>query len=82
MKRVPEDIDAMKYLLKYGLLGTNAKIIKSIETQASLPFAYFEEQQEANDDDEQQGSKETDELCDVVSSLKLERYVSLQLSAY
>jgi len=79
VKRVPEDIDAMKYLLKYGLLGTNAKIIKSIEMQAFLPFAYSEEQQEVDDDDGQQESKEAKELCDVVSSLKLESLSEKQI---
>ena len=80
MKRVPEDVDAMKHLLKYGFLGTNVNVIRAIETDAALPFAYIEENKD--DEEEKKDDKGTEELCDILSSLKLERYLIIPCYDY
>ena len=82
MKRVPEDIDAMKNLLQYGFLGTSLKIVQSIDTEAVQPFVSPQEQFGADVDDEDEGQElnEANKLCDVLSSLKLERFSNVHIN--
>lgn len=76
MKRVPEDIDAMKHLLKYGLLGTHIKIIQDIETGDKIPFVHSE-CVEGDNDDTDENSKKEEELYDALKSLNFARYASI-----
>ena len=75
MKNVPDDVDSMKHLLQYGFLGTNIKVIQAIDTGDALPFVYHNETNDGDDCEGEQGSKEAEELCDVLDSLNLERYL-------
>lgn len=76
VKRVPEDVDAMKHLLKYGFLGTHIKIIQAIATDSNIPFVYIEEN---NEDEENKESKEAEELSDILTSLDLTKYIFFAL---
>eukprot|EP00794_Sanderia_malayensis_P009896 gene9896-10909_t len=48
VQRVPDDLDTLKHLLQYGLLGTSLSVIQAVETTKELPFVVNEE---TDDDD-------------------------------
>ena len=61
MQRVPEDIDAMKHLLKYGLLGTDRSVLERIQSDEKLPFVLRKESTDEEVDDDEGSSQNGDE---------------------
>lgn len=72
VERVPEDYEAAKQLLRYGLLGTDAKVVDAVgHEKRPLPFIIKAKEDELEDDDERKKKhKELEE------SLKFVRYCS------
>lgn len=68
--RVPENYEAAKQLLQYGLHGTDAKVVKSVGSeQGPLPFIIKSKSDEFNEEEERK--KKIKELED---SLEFARY--------
>ena len=67
MQRVPEDIDAMKHLLEYGLIGTSIQVMDVIDSKDKLPFLIRDDTEGDNDDDDAQiDKKKVKRLSDVM----------------
>lgn len=68
--RVPENYEAAKQLLQYGLHGTDARVVKSVGSeQGSLPFIIKSKSDES--DEEEERKKKIKEL---ENSLEFARY--------
>lgn len=68
--RVPENYEAAKQLLRYGLHGTDAKVVESVGCeQGPLPFIIKSKSDEFNEEEERK--KKIKELED---SLEFARY--------
>lgn len=53
MERVPEDYEAAKQLLRYGLHGTDAKVVATVgHEKGPLPFIIKSKSDEFEDDEE------------------------------
>ena len=70
VERVPEDYEAAKQLLRYGLHGTDAKVVDAVgREKGHLPFIIKENDDEFEDDEERKKKfKKLEE------SLKFARY--------
>ena len=66
MQRVPEDIDAMKHLLEYGLIGTSIQVMDVIDSKDKLPFLIKDDTDEDSDDDQIDKKKKVKRLSDVM----------------
>ena len=72
MERVPEDYEAAKQLLRYGLHGTDAKVVKALGCEKGpLPFIM---KTKDDDDDDEDYEKRKNKLKEVEESLKFDRY--------
>ena len=67
VERVPEDYEAAKQLLRYGLLGTDAKVVDAVgHEKRPLPFIIKAKEDELEDDDERKKKhKELPAYCGI-----------------
>ena len=78
VERVPEDYEAAKQLLRYGLHGTDAKVVDTVgREKGPLPFIIKAKEDELEDDEERK--KKHRELEE---SLKFDRYCLKKLLFY
>lgn len=72
VERVPEDYEAAKQLLQYGLRGTDAKVVDTVgREKGSLPFIIKAKVDELDDDEERKKKQR-----EIEESLKFDRYFS------
>ena len=72
MERVPEDYEAAKQLLRYGLHGTDAKVVDTVgHKKGPLPFIIKAKEDELEDDEERKKKQR-----ELEESLKFVRYCS------
>lgn len=72
VERVPEDYEAAKQLLCYGLHGTDAKVVDTVgHEKGPLPFIIKAKGDELDDDEERKKK-----LKELEESLKFARYCS------
>ena len=72
VERVPEDYEAAKQLLQYGLHGTDAKVVDTVGCEkGSLPFIIRAKDDELDDDEERKKKQR-----EIEESLKFDRYCS------
>ena len=70
VERVPEDYEAAKQLLRYGLHGTDAKVVETVGCEKGpLPFIMKTKDDEFEDDEERKNK-----LRELEESLKFARY--------
>ena len=68
VERVPEDYEAAKQLLHYGLHGTDSKVVSTVgHKRDPFPFIIKSEHNEFEDDDKKK-LKETEESLDFARS--------------
>ncbi len=67
VQRVPEDLDALKHLLQYGLMGTNLNVILAIDTDSELPFVVKEAEDENEDEVEREQRAKKTSLLEVMA---------------
>ena len=72
MERVPDDYDAMKELLKYGLLGTDARVLAALgQRKSKVPFIVKAADQEFDGEEERKERQRNLE-----EALDFERYIN------
>lgn len=72
VERVPEDYEAAKQLLRYGLHGTDAKVVETVgRGKGPLPFIIKAKDGEFEEDEERKKK-----LRELEESLKFTRYYS------
>ena len=72
VERVPEDYEAAKQLLRYGLHGTDAKVVDTVgREKGPLPFIIKAKEDELEDDQERKKKQR-----ELEESLKFVRYCS------
>lgn len=66
MDRVPDDYEAAKQLLKYGLTGTDARVLAALgEGGSEIPFIVKAKEQEFEEEDERkERQKKLEEALD------------------
>ena len=71
VERVPEDYEAAKQLLRYGLHGTDAKVVSTVgHKREPFPFIIKCEHDEFEDDDERKKKlKATEETLEFARSV-------------
>ena len=78
VERVPEDYEAAKQLLRYGLHGTDAKVVDTVAREKGpLPFIIKAKEDELEDDEERKKKRR-----ELEESLKFDRYCLKKLSCY
>ena len=70
MERVPENYEAAKQLLRYGLHGTDAQVVNSVgHEKGPLPFIIKSNHDEFEDDEERKKK-----IKEIEKSLEFARY--------